>query len=505
VRKEALQAFPDRGLASDRVSRGGAAADKAGTDEQGTGGDVAQGSSGAGKGLRAPRADTPFAARSHGLAPSGGIACRAGSAAFLLLAVAAPAAAQLPPPQPRIEADPGMVVNDPTRVFGDDAPVFAPLAFVGALGLSTSASLVTTYSDNVARVGEDEPLPTRFRSKDDWTFRPTLGVGLERPIGNHRLFASGSLGRVFYAQNSQLNSNRLGVSGGADLALGRSCGGQLVAAWNRRDTQLGTFEEVFASRQSRTTFGANASCATVTGLTGSLGYNNSKSRNSSDDPSVDRSFADVNSQNVTGSIGYRIGQRGQAGISASWAENIYPNQLVDGEENANEVKSFSLFGSYRIGNTLRANGSIGRTEVTSTIPGSVGFSGVTWSLGTSYSGPRVGANIGVGQSVNGGNGGSANYSITRFLSASATYRLNDRMSAAAGYSYGQADFRGIDEVPETEAARSNTDHRLFIGADYRLNRFLRLGLDLNHQTRSSDPSEFGFKVNSASLSIGASF
>lgn len=430
---------------------------------------------------------------------------RAGWAAVLMLSGAAPALAQLPPPQPRIEADPGMVVNDPTRVFGDDAPVFAPLAFVGALGLSTTASLITTYSDNVARVGEDEPLPSRFRSKDDWTFRPTLGLGMERPIGRHRLFAGATIGRIFYAQNSNLNSNRLGLSGGADLSLGRACAANLAGAWSRRDTQLGTFEEVVASRQSRSSLGASASCSTVTGISGSLGYNNSWSRNTSDDPTVDRSFADVNSKSLTGSVGYRVGQRGQVGVSANWAENIYPNQIVDGVENSNEIKAFSLFASYRIGNTLRANGSIGRTEVTSGIPGSQGFSGSTWNLGVGYSGPRIGANVGMGQGVNGGAGGSSNYSITRFLSASATYRVNDRMGVAAGYSYGQSDFRGIDEIPETEAFRATTDHRLFIGADYRLNRFLRLGFDLNHQTRSSDPAEFSYKVNSASLSIGARF
>jgi hypothetical protein len=422
-----------------------------------------------------------------------------------LLSAAAPALAQLPPPQPRIEADPGMVVNDPTRVFGDDAPVFAPLAIVGALGLSASASLITTYSDNLARVGEDEPLPSRFVSKSDWRFSPTLGLGLERPIGNHRLFATGSIGRVYHAQNTQLNANRLAASGGADLSLGRACAAQLVAAWNRRDTQLGTFEEVVASQSSRTTFGANASCSTVTGITGSLGYNRSRARNSSDDPSVDRSFSDVNSQSVTGSVGYRIGQRGQVGVSGSWAENSYPNQIIDGVENSNEIRALSLFASYRIGNSLQANGSIGQTKLTTGIEGAEGFSGTTWNLGLGYSGPRIGANVGLGQGVNGGAGGSSNYSITRFFSTSATYRLNDRMGVAAGYSYVQGDFRGIDDIPDTQAFQSSTDHRLFIGADYKLNRFLRFGLDLAHQTRSSDPAEFSYKVNSASLSIRASF
>lgn len=405
----------------------------------------------------------------------------------------------------RIEVPAGAVFDDSQRVFGDDADVFAPLAIVGALGVSVGGSFDTTYSDNVARQQDGGNLSPRFRSKGDWTFKPTVRASAERGIGQHRLFASGSIGRTIYARNTQLNSNRFGFGGGADLRLGRSCSANLGAAWSRRDTQLGSFEEVIASQQQRTNFRAGAACATVTGISGSLNYSRGGVKNFTDDPNVDRSFANVRSQSVNGGLGYQVGSRGQVGLNAGWSENIYPNQIVNGVENQNEVKSLSAFASYRVGSSLRANGSIGYTKLTSNVIGATDFSGTTWGLGVTYFGPRVGANINMGQGVNGGAGSSANYSVRKYLGASGTYRLNDRMSASAGYNYSNASYRGVSQIPETIVARETTDNRFFVGGDYALNRMIRLGLDFNHQRRSAKPDNYSYKVNSATLSVRARF
>lgn len=422
------------------------------------------------------------------------------------LAIAAsPAVAQIAPPTQRIQPPEGAVIDDPNRVFGDDADVFAPLAIVGALGLNGYAGLTTEYSDNVARVRDGQPMSSRFSSKDDWIFRPTVGLTFERPIGRNRLFGTASLGRTIYASNTRLNSNRYGLSGGAAIALGQACSAQLKAAWSRRDTQLGTFEDVVASQQGRTSYGGSVGCSTISGISGTVGYNRSAVNNYSSDPTSDRSFANVRSEMVSANVGYRVGLRGQVGVSGSWAENSYPNQIIGGVTNSNRIRSLSGFASYRIGNSMNASGSIGRTQLSSSIPGSSDFSGMNWNLALGYAGPRMGANISTGQGVNGGRGSSANYSIQRFYNFSTTYRANDRLRFAAGYSHSNADFRGISSIPETEISNSNTNDRFFIGSDYALNRLLRFGVDFNHQRRSSDPEDFSYKVNSVTFSVRGSF
>jgi hypothetical protein len=414
-------------------------------------------------------------------------------------------AVQTPVPGTRFDPPPGAVVDDPNRVFGDEGPFFAALGVVGALGLTPSASLSVQYDNNVARLEDGEPLPSRFRSKADWSFRPNFGLATERNIGRQRLFLNGSVGRIIYANNTQLNNNRFNIGGGIGLSLGRSCGGQVSAGYNKRDWLIGGFDEAANATAETTTFGGTVNCATAAGLSGGIGYNRGRQTNKSEDPAVDRSFADARFQGVTGNIGYRVGSRGQVGVSTAWNENILPNQTILGEENRNTITNFAVFGSYRIGSTLSANGSIGQSRVRSSLPGSEGFTGGTWNFGGSYAGSRFGANFRFAQSVNGGGNQAANFAVVRDFLVSGTYRLNDRMNISAGYNRFDQDFRGTNLVPQTNQIENFSGDRLFAGAGYRFARVLSLRGDVNYQRRDSQPAGFGFDSTTATLTIVGRF
>lgn len=431
-------------------------------------------------------------------------------ALILGLLSAAPVTAQVNLP-PMVFQPPtaGTVVNDPNRVYGDDAPVFAGLGVLGAMGLNFNADLNTSYRDNVANVPTGGTLSPRFQSKDDWIFRPSVGVHADREFGRARVFASGSLGRTIYASNSQLNSNRMSLGGGVAMPIGRPCNATLRMGWSKRDTQSGQFDEVVPATQDSRTFNGGLSCQTLGGLVGSASYSQGSVRNQPleyGDIEADRSYADVRTKQVSGSLGYSLTQRGQVGVQASWSENIYPNQvLLTGETNGNKVRSMAVYGSYRVGNSIMATASLGKTNLSSSVPGSTDFSGSTWNVGLSYGGRRLGANLSAGRGVNGGSGGQANYSISSNIGGSATYRLNDRMSVATGYSWGRSDYEGSSEFPVTGAINQRTSNQFFVGADYSLNRLLSFGLDYNHSNRSSSPSGFSYKVNTISLAARARF
>lgn len=414
-------------------------------------------------------------------------------------------AVQTPVPGTRFDPPPGAVVDDPNRVFGDEAPFFAPLAIVGALGLTPSAGVVIQYDSNVARLEDDEPLPSRFRSKADWSFRPTFGLATERNVGRQRLFLNASVGRIIYAQNTQLNSNRFNIGGGAGLYLGRSCGGQLTAGYSKRDWLIGGFDEAANASAESTTFSAGVNCSTSAGLSGGVGYSRGQQRNISNEASIDRSFADANFQSVSGNLGYRVGTRGTVGVNASWSENVFPNQLILGQENSNTITSYGIFGTYRIGTSLRANGSIGQSKVRSNTPGAEGFNGGTWNMGISYTGPRLGANLSYVQSVNGGGNQAANYAVVRTFTASGTYRLSNGMSISAGYNRFDQDFRGTLLVPETNQLQGFNGDRIFAGTGFQLARFLSVGADINYQRRTSNPSGFGFDSTTATIALTGRF
>jgi hypothetical protein len=409
-------------------------------------------------------------------------------------------------PGTRFNPPAGAVVDDPNRIFGDEAPVFAPLAIVGALGLTPSASLNITYDDNFARLQGGEPLPTRFVSKSEWSFRPNFGLGAERNVGRHRVFLNAGVGRIIYARNTQFNSNRFNVGGGVGLYLGRMCGGQIAAGYSKRDWLVGGFEEAANATAESTTFSSSLNCSTSSGLSGNISYGRGQQQNVSRDGEADRSFANSKFQSLGGSIGYRVGLRGQVGVNVGWSENRFPNQLILGEENRNTITNYSLFAAYRIGSTLNASGSIGKSSVRSNTPGSQTFEGGVWNLGVAYAGPRFGANLSVGQSVNGGGGNqSANFAISRNFTGSVTYRVANGLNLSAGYNHFDQDFKGTLLVPETRQVQNFSGDRLFAGASYGLARFLTLRGDISHQQRRSQPDGAGFKSNQATLGIVARF
>jgi hypothetical protein len=439
--------------------------------------------------------------------------------ALAALASAFPAAAQIVPPGvappapivPPATTPSGVstgVVADPLRVYGDDAPLLGGLDILAGIGLNVTGALTTEYSDNVARTSGGQPSSSRYKSKDDWIIRPSVTLSGGRPLGRQQLFFTTTVGRDFFARNGLLNRNRFSADGGLSWALGSRCGGRIQGGYSKRGTQFGTFEEVIPSTQERSNFLASANCRTSTGISGNISYNRNKTVNHTDDPAgeIDRSFADVRSHGFSGGIGYPIAGRGEVGVQGNWSSQEFPNQpLATGGLNGSEFYGVNGFANYRIGNSLRATGGLGKSWVNPRAPLAEEFSGLVWNIGLNYSGPRLGASVSTGRSVNGSTGGSSNYTIGRFFNTSVSYRANPRLSFAGGIATSNTDYRGIDQLPETEDINSAKMRRYFVGADYRLNRIVALSFDFNHQRRSSEPASDSYKVNTVGLTARATF
>lgn len=420
----------------------------------------------------------------------------------------------LPPPlPPRQGAAPSTdVVVDQDRVFGDDtidsASDFSPLALLGGFGLAVSGSLITKYSDNVARIEEGEPLRNGLESKNDWSLRPTMEISAQRPLGNQSFFLNVSAGKTFYIRNTLLDRAYLSANGGLQWRLGVRCAGVVQGGWRDRGTQFATFDDVVPSSTQSVHFTANASCPTAGGLTPNISYTYYSAKSRVDDEFagvIDRSFADVHSHGISGGVGYRLSTRGEVGVQAQWRRSSYPNQfLPGGAENYNIINGFNGFVKYRLGRSLTANGTLGYTKVKRPEIAGEGFSGAVWSIGLDYSGPRIGASILGGRSVNGSSGGNANFSVAKHVAANLSYRLNTRLSASTGATWRNANMSGLFYVPGTQQVDERKLDRYFVGLDYRMNRIVAFSLDLNHQRMRTEPVGFGYKENSVRLAIRAS-
>lgn len=451
--------------------------------------------------------------------PGGRAASAAGRnlvAALALLAAGAAAAQVVPPgvapPAPVLPAGPvtaSTTVADPLRVYGDDGPVFSGLDVLSGLGLHVGAALTTEYNDNIARRASGAPIDDRYNSRDDWAFRPSVNASIGHALGRQQLYLSGSLGRDYYVHNTRLNKNRLALNGGVAWRLGVRCGGQLGGGYSKRGTQFGVFEDVVPSTQTRWSLLASGTCRTATGLSANLSYNRYTIRNHTDDPLglVDRSFADVNSQMLSGGIGYPLGRRGEIGVQGQWRDQTYIRQfLPTGEQNGTRSYGANVFANYHLGPSLKLNGGVGRSWVRPKHSRGLvnSFSGTTWNVGLDYSGPRLGASISAGRTANGSSGGYSNYSIGRFLNTAVSYRANDRLRFAAGYSRDKLRYEGYDLLPETRLVRNSTMDQFFVGADYRVNRIFSTSLNYRHRHRSSQPTAYSYSSNVIGLTVRAS-
>ena len=400
-------------------------------------------------------------------------------------------------------------VADPLRVYGDDAPVFSVLDFLGGMGLQVIAQAGVEYTDNVARRAQQSIGPGgRYRSRDDWIFRPQVTARIGRPLGRQQLFVVGTVGRDIYARNSRLNRNRFGVNGGVNWALGTRCGGQLGGGYSKRGTQLGMFEEVIPSTQESWNMRVGGTCRSARGTSINLNYNRFGTTNHTDDPLGlrDRSWANVKGQGANGGIGYPVGSRGQIGVSGNWRQQEFPNQVLPtGEANGNSIWGANAYASYRLGQMLQVNGSVGKSWVDPNAPFTPSFSGLSWNLGLSYAGPRLGVSASTGRNVNGSSGSLYNYTVGNFQNVSASYQMNEKLSFSAGASFSDLGYYGFGLLPESTLVRASKNQRYFIGADYRLNRILSFSLDYNHNRRTSDPNQFNYRVNTVGLTARATF
>jgi hypothetical protein len=420
----------------------------------------------------------------------------AGGVVLALALPYAPAAAQVA--DAPVAAPPRVTEADIGRVLGDDRPVLDRFAVLAGFGFGIGASLITEYTDNAARIADDEPLPSRFRSRSDWRFRPSVNLQVSRPLGRQELFATMLVGRDFNARNTLLDQSRFGVNGGLRWQLGSRCAGELTAGFQTRQTQFDLFEEIVPSKQDRLSLGAGGNCRVGTRFSAGGAYSYTQTRN--DNP--ERAFADVRGHAVTGNVGYLLGVRGQVGIQGNWGRSRYPNQiLLNGDVNETEFSGVSIVGNYRIGTSLRANAAVGFNRVRRLDETSDAFSGTIWSLGLNYGGPRLGVALSAGRSVNGAAGGFANFQVAENYAASVNYRISERLSANAGVSRNRIRNEGISEIPGTERLNRYRTDRIGGGLDFAVNRLLSASFDLAHQRRASTPPTFDYNATTATLGL----
>jgi hypothetical protein len=420
---------------------------------------------------------------------------------LLLLGSAEIAFAQTTSPiPPTIGASPRANRGAPTRQLSVRAAVDASYDS-NAFGLSDAA---------VARgnIGN--------RSKDDFRITPSLILDIFQPFGRQAVFLRGNIGYDFYTKNTQLNRIRVGLNGGANLAVLNSCTVTPSASYQRQRSNAG---DIFAvspvpvvdrvNTEEQLSYGAEASCAGAIGLSPTFGYRHSQTRNTS-------SFYQLNDSNqdsFDASIGYQRPSLGRISVYGSYSEGEYIRRNVLGLPNvipgipSDGVKSYSVGGRFErdIGSRISGSISAGFSWVDPKSVFSSKFRGSTYALALAVRpSDRLSVNVDASRSADLSNTVFATFAVTQVYSLNGTYRLNRKMSANFGSSYQKRDYRQNAQAVDNAAVVNKDEFiRAYGGLVYDLNRRLRLNGLISQQRRKSDNAFFNY--NNTTVSLGLSF
>lgn len=357
----------------------------------------------------------------------------------------------------------------------------------------------------------------RGKSKDDFSFTPSLQLDLFLPFGRQSVYVRGGLGYDFHANNTQLDRERINLGLGGTALVTNSCSVGADANYSRNRTDAGDLfvdsEGLLVRRVNTKEFrsiGAQASCAGVIGISPSFGYRHAETRNSG----TLFKFNDSNQDTFDASIGYQRPSLGRISIYGNYSRGEYLNRnilglpdVIPGVPN-DGVKSYSVGGRFErsIGTRISGAVSLGYSWVDPKAIFSQKFRGATYSVNLNVIPTnRVSVDLIASRAGNLSNSVLASFSVTEIYAINGTYKANDRLDLNFGTSLQKHDFRQVAAtVDGLEFLKKDKFNRTYGGFAYNLNRRIRLNGLVSHQRRSADNPLFRYNNTTASLGVSVS-
>ncbi len=375
------------------------------------------------------------------------------------------------------------------------------------------AAIEGSYDSNVFGVSRAREGILAGRSKDDFSVTPSLQLDIALPLGRNSVYLQGLIGYDFYADNSQLNRERINLNGGGTVQATGSCTVSPNLSYGRfrsnaGDVFLVTGDPTRARRnvEERTTYGAQASCARPSGLSLTAGYRHTSFRNST----LLFQQNDLDQDGFDGSIGFQRPSLGRIAIYGNVGEVKYLNRLdFLGRQDAIKSYGAGLQFERNIGSRASASISAGYTWVEPRSNTGT-FSGSSYSAALNLRpSDRLAVDLIASRNVDFANTFFASYTITEVYGLNGTYRLSRRLSFNFGTSHQTRDFRFSTGVPGLNIPiSSDAFTRAYGGVVYDLNRRLRLNALVSQQKRDSNNvganNNADLDFRNTTVSIGAS-
>jgi hypothetical protein len=320
-------------------------------------------------------------------------------------------------------------------------------------------------------------------------------IRLARPFGRHSLALDGFLGYDFYRRNTQLNSERIALSGDAEIDAG-FCQLGLKPRVNRQQSNLYDLAVIntpgiSSVRNIETTqaYRGELRCGNELRIRPLVYYERSYGNNSN----VVRKLQNYHGETIGGGLSYSNPVLGNFDVSVERTTTKYPNRpTIDGLTGYRQDQ-IKLATSRNIGAVLTADGSIAFTHVKPQNSLASSYNGMSWSLGLTavpFTDLQLRANL--SQQIDPALSNNALYSRNRDWGLSATYQLGPRTSVGASFDRSERSFRGA--LPVFGPLLTNDSVNRISGRfDFTPNRRLGIGIEVGHERRNANGTFYDYR------------
>jgi hypothetical protein len=359
------------------------------------------------------------------------------------------------------------------------------------------------YNSNVA-ASSGAIAAARGLTRADEIFSPALAVNYSKQLGIFSFGLQGTGGYDFYASNTILNRERIGVQGGATTQLS---GCQLTArsSYMRRQSDLADLNVITTKNtEEDVVAGLDAVCNGFGRLVPSVSVQESWSNNSA----PVRIASDYQSLSAQGSLLYGAGSLGDISLTGQYVDTQFQNRLIPlfagSQEDGYKVYSGGVHYEKDLDAAFRVALSLSETSL-SYNGLNLNFSGLTYDATLSYHpDSRFQVQALFARRTSPSNYLNAAYSVDQVLQADATYRLTARLRAGLGASNKRQNFAGADLNFATDLTKQSVTS--FYGSlGFNITSRMNLDFVARHDQRHADLLGYSYAATQVGLTLSQAF
>jgi hypothetical protein len=339
----------------------------------------------------------------------------------------------------------------------------------------------------------------RGLTKADEIFSPALAVNYAKQLGIFSFGLQGTGGYDFYASNTILNRERIGVQGGATTLLS---GCQLTArsSYMRRQSDLADLNVANTKNtQEDVVAGFDGVCNGFGRLVPSVSVQESWTNNSA--PLLFSS--DYQSLSVSGGLLYGAGSLGDISLTGQYIDTQFQNRLIPlfagSQEDGYKVYSGGVHYEKDLDAAFRVALSLAETSLT------YDGTGVTYDATLFYHpDSRFQAQVNFARRTSPSNYLNAAYSVDQIIQGDASYRLTARLRAGLGVSNKRQSFAGADLNFATDLTKQSVTS--FYGSlGFNITSRMNLDFVARHDQRHADLAGYSYAATMVGLTLSQAF